>query len=188
MGGAIALTLRLSETEEFRGSCWTNILPRGLLSAPFYSPSQSLESSRAWLESLKSNREEDPALEEIWGYHRLCAPHDYGIIAVDYVTSSFLSLQGYTIPNRFISLGEPEDEEKWRELESLGVLTDIGWDGASPPEGWRRASLALPFKDVIVGDLNSMTYDVVEWVDSRLGLSAEEAEAWRSFIEERCDG
>ena len=50
MGGIIGLTTRFSDGSGYRGSCWTNTLPEGLFSAPFYFPDQSEQHTREWHE------------------------------------------------------------------------------------------------------------------------------------------
>lgn len=98
MGGIVAVTIRFSEGEEWRGSCWTNILPEGLFDWPFYVPDKSEGHTRTWLDKLLSNRKEDPELEKIWGEWNKLAPIEYGIIVIDYKKNGFLSLNGYTNP------------------------------------------------------------------------------------------
>lgn len=125
MGGTVALTIRTSETECYRGSCWTNVLSEGLFAADFY---RDLDTSRnytkTWLAQLLAYRAEDADLEDRWGGHNLLAPIGYGIVLVDYVTNTFISAQGYTNPGAlFVFTGFPNPRHV--ALAAAGLLTHV---------------------------------------------------------------
>jgi hypothetical protein len=184
MGGSVALTIRISETKEYRGSCWTNILPYGLWAAPFYA---DLDTSRrhaeSWLDKLLAHREADPELEDLWGGHDKLAPLGYGLVLVDYVSSTLISTQGYAWPDRIIRFGpppscserdrDPDLNEKWAALEAAGLL------GASEDHGdMVIRQIKLPFETVIVGNESAITPSLEERCDGLFGLSADERSAW----------
>lgn len=182
MGGKVALTVRASETEEYRGSCWTNLLPLGLFAPDFY---VDLESSRrhawAWVQELLEHRRLTPSLERMWGGHGMCAPVGYGIVLVDYVTSTLVSAQGYSFPNRaFVLRNEAGDDRgRWDRLGALGLLQDVARDAEF---GWQSARISLPFSTARVSDVDSIDVDMVDMVRRTVGLSDEEGAVWTSWI------
>lgn len=190
MGGTVSLTLRFSKDEQFRGGCWTNILPNGLFDSPFYDPDLSvgIAHSRQWLSSLLEARRTDPEVGDMWNGIGMCAPYGYGIVIVDYVTSLFISIQGYTDPTKIVTFGDddPYNLDKWRDLQLLGVLQEQAWDPPNPPARWKVARLTLPFNTTIVGDEGLLSQEIVDLVDRSLGLSGEERAYWESFIREWC--
>jgi len=185
MGGSIALTIRFASGDEYRGSCWTNVLPEGLWAAPVYLNTESSKAhTRTWLSNLLKHRQEDPDLEEIWGGHNLLAPLQYGLILIDYVTDTLISANGYSSPDWMIDWKrdyDPGETEKWNTLSAAGLLKFPGpWpDGEfSKP----NAYITMPFKNVICVDANEINEAMMQWCDENFGLSAEEKEEWRSFI------
>lgn len=184
MGGIIALTIRISPEQVYRGSCWTNILPEGLWAAPFY---VDLDVSRAhaktWLETLLARRRADPELEEMWGGHNMLAPLGYGIVIIDYVTSTLVSDQGYSSVDEMYSHGhDPDKEEKWTALEKAGLLIPSKRDY---PNHWKAAGIKLPFANVVVGDGDKINETLMNWCISNFGLSDEEVAEWLRYMKER---
>lgn len=182
MGGIVGLTIRFSPEHEYRGSCWTNVLPDGLWAADFYIDADtSKRHAQTWLDQLLAHRRANPTIEELWGGHNMLAPVEYGIVLVDYVTSTLLSAQGYSAPDwliRFESEGFEERRDKWDALQRAGLLTEPGpW----PEERWRSAWVKLPFKDVRCGDIDAIPA-ALTWVSENFTLSAEEKAAWEKFI------
>lgn len=74
MGGTVALTIRFSDGEEYRGACWTNILPTGLFSADFFFKEKSEAHTKAWLKNLLDYRENNPEIKKIYGSWNKLAP------------------------------------------------------------------------------------------------------------------
>lgn len=184
MGGRVALTIRASETEQYRGSCHTNVLPFGLFDPRFY---VDLDSSRrhawSWIQMILESRRLSPALNEMWGGHDLCAPEGYGIVVVDYVTSTLVSAQGYSSPNRIHVFSQhPADEyrQRWNAMESLGLLVEEDREAYD----WQSASIRLPFSTSRIGDVDQIDQDMVDMVDRTVGISDEERASWASWISE----
>lgn len=188
MGGKVALTIRTSEVEQWRGSCHTNLLPYGLFAPEFYvDPDTSRRHVRSWLELLLSNRRECPELERMWGLHGMCAPVDYGIVVIDYVSHSFVSAQGYSYPH-LICLFEFEEAgsgklDKWRALEAAGLLLNVRKE---PDLGFRltEADIRMPFEHVQSAEEGLIDPAMVDWADRTLGLSDKERAAWGRWIDD----
>jgi len=180
MGGPIALTIRFDVGDEYRGSCWTNVLPEGLFDAPFYDPDKSKAHAKAWLKKLLARRSKSKDLEEMWGGHDMLAPLGYGLVVVDYVTSTLVSGQGYTSPNKAFYFGN-EMPDKWRKLDKKGLLVNQ----VHLIKDMHYADIVMPFKDVRRGDWDMLDEALMDETDKMLGLSLKEREAWREFIEER---
>lgn len=178
MGGIIGLTVRFSKDREYRGSCWTNVLPEGLFAAPFYI---DLDTSRkhveVWLKNILANREENPDVDEAWGEHRLLAPVEYGLVVVDYVTSTLVSCQGFSNPAMFNYWGS-DDDEKWSALEKAGLLLSIR-RGHRP--GLKKAGIKLPFQHTIFGMEDGCNGALEGWCEENFGLSDAERAAWSEW-------
>jgi len=184
MGGTVALTIRTSETECYRGSCWTNVLPEGLFAPDFY---RDLDTSRnhakAWLARLLAHRAADADLEDLWGGHGLLAPTGYGIVLVDYVTNTFVSAQCYTNPGAlFVFADSPSPRDV--ALADAGLLTRV----PTPPRQsamtlWR---ITLPFVNVQNGEPDEIiTPALMAWCETHFGLSDAERAAWDAWFAER---
>jgi len=181
MGGTVALTIRTSATECYRGSCWTNVLTEGLFAADFY---RDLDTSRnhakTWLAQLLAYRAEDTDLEDLWGGHNLLAPIGYGIVLVDYVTNTFISAQGYTNPGAlFVFTTSPSPRHA--ALAAAGLLTRVP---APPCQSdmtiWR---ITLPFAHVQNGEPDTIiTPALMAWCETNFGLSEAERVAWDSWF------
>lgn len=102
MGGVIAITIRYSDGEEWRSSCWTNILPGGLFSPQFFNRDMSKAERhvRRWQAVLVKRRAAEPVLEQMYGNWSKLAPVEYGQIVVDFKTRSVISGNGYSSVNR----------------------------------------------------------------------------------------
>lgn len=189
MGGKVALTVRASETEQWRGSCWTNLLPVGLFDLEFYSDHEaSRRHAWGWVQTLLGHRTEDPELEALWGSHGMCAPVDYGIVIVDYVSRSLVSAQSYTSPHR-MTLFEFERRaggakfSKWRALDAAGLLSNVT---EVPDIRMTHADVRIPaFEYVHVGDEDIIDQAMADWAHATLTLSEEEAGVWRAWIDRR---
>lgn len=98
MGGVIAITIRYSDGEEWRSSCWTNILPDGLFTPAFFSkdPDRAERHVRRWQKRLVDHRAAEPVLEQMYGNWNKLAPLEYGQIVVDFKTKSVISGNGYS--------------------------------------------------------------------------------------------
>lgn len=203
MGGSIALTIRFSLEKTYRGSCWTNTLPDGLWTASFY---VDLDTSRKhaeqWLDRLLENRRQDPALEELWGGHNMLAPLEYGLVVVDYVTSTIISTQGYSSPNWLINwashpkggktptrddlvaLALEDQVDKWKALDAAKLLVRPGpW----PEEIRESAYVKLPFAHEIIGDVNKIDATLQAWCETNFGLSDAERAEWAAWFTEHDD-
>lgn len=181
MGGSIALSIRFTDDDMYRGSCHTNVLPEGLWAPEFYI---DLDTSRAhskkWLDQILAARRDDPEIEAMWGGWNKLAPLSYGIVIVDYVTSTLVSAQGYSSPDWIIKDHKPE---KWAALEKAGLLGET-WDTRYPRENRR---ITLPFKDVRISDVDGVTEDMLMWAHNTFVITAHERIEWLVFIEERDD-
>lgn len=183
MGGIIGLTIRFSKEHEYRGSCWTNVLPEGLWAAPFYIDlDTSRAHTKAWLERLLKNRADNPEINDLWGGHDMLAPVEYGLVVVDYVTSTLMSAQGYSSPNWMARFDhDPDKVEKWEALERAGLLGDpMPWSDKfpQPPSRW----IKLPFANVVCGDVDKVDATLQQWCEDALGLSDRERTAWAEYI------
>ena len=181
MGGIVGLTVRFSEAETYRGSCHTNVLPEGLFAAPFYVDlDASREHVRVWLKMILDNRKDNPEVEELWGGHNMLAPVEYGLVIVDYVTSTLVACNGYSNPTIIYAYpGRDEDEdkhEKWCALESAGLLTELP---ATP--SWRKARVKLPFEVFIHGSRDACDRSLQAWCEKNFGLSDGERAAWAEW-------
>lgn len=197
MGGRIAITVRASETEQWRGSCWTNILPLGLFTAEFYADiERSRRHSWAWVQGLWERRAAEPGLEGMWGGHGMLAPTGYGIVVVDYVSRSLVSAQGYCSADSIILFGddsftfEADLRAKWDALEAMDLLTRKPWpgsdaDGPAWPSGWRCADIRLPFEHVRAGHEDLIDTAMLDWAEKTLGLSDDERACWSAWLGER---
>jgi hypothetical protein len=122
MGGIIALTIRESSGKEWRGSCWTNVLPNGLFAAPFYNKRTSQRHVKKWLSELLAHRKSNPKLEELWGDWNMLAPVEYGVVVIDYKDNFLISAQGYNSPHSMhIS---DMDTEKFVKLYPMGIISN----------------------------------------------------------------
>lgn len=187
MGGTIGLTVRVAPGKEYRGSCWTNVLPTGLWAAPFYDPDKSAEHAWAWVQQLLEHRAQVPNLERMYGDHNLLAPISYGIVVVDYVTGTLISAQGYSAPDWIIRW--PHDEEgceKWDALEAAGRLGDpVPWWSKRDDAPYEARYIKLPFKNVLIKDVDGITPVLMKALDEEMGLSDAERAGWEEFIKER---
>lgn len=184
MGGTIGLTIRVAPGKEYRGSCWTNVLPTGLWAAPFYDPDKSAEHAWSWVQQLLAHRATEPVLEQLWGDHNMLAPIQYGIVVIDYVTSTLISAQGYSSPDWMTRWPHDEDCcEKWDALEKAGLLGDcvpFFSDALQHPTRY----IKMPFKHVLVKDVDGITPTLMKAIDEEMGLSDAERAAWEEFIKE----
>lgn len=98
MGGIVGLTFRWPDGTQWRGSCWTNVLPDGLFAPPFFVRRASEGHARRWLANILKNRDEAPEIGKLWGSSPLLAPVEYGLVVVDFKTKTVLSHQGYSNP------------------------------------------------------------------------------------------
>lgn len=181
MGGSVALTIRFSPEKQYRGSCWTNVLPEGLWAAPFYIDlDTSRKHTEQWLENLLEHRRRDPELEEMWGGHDTLAPLGYGLVIIDYVTSTLISAQGYSSPDWMIRFDDPDKLEKWDALEKAGLLGES-------PSFWRRPpearNIKMPFADVRCTDVDKIDTAMQQWCEENFGLSDAERAVWKEFME-----
>lgn len=185
MGGIIALTIRISATQQYRGSCHTNVLPVGLWAAPFY---VDLDTSKAhtwtWLQAILENRRQDPALEEIWGGHDMLAPLGYGIVVIDYVTNTFISAQGYSDPAIAFRWGHDSlHVDKWDALNEAGLLEEdpaLALYGADA----RARRIKMPFATVGRGGMDAIDDNMQKWAEDNFGLSDQEKAEWQAFMHE----
>lgn len=183
MGGIIGLTIRKADGTEYRGSCHTNILPYGLWAAPFYVPETSEAHAWAFLQTLLENRRQNPEVEAVWGGHNMLAPIEYGIVIIDYKTSTLVSAQGYSSPHHIFGRHreDPDVNEKWVGLEKAGLL------GASVgPSGWEMTEIRLPFTHTKISDVDAFdTDDLQRWCEENFDLSDKEKAEWLAFVADR---
>jgi hypothetical protein len=184
VGGIIGLTVRFEKGREYRGSCHTNVLPEGMWAPAFYI---DLDSSKrhvdTWLQTILDNRKKDPDLEEMWGGHDMLAPIEYGLVVVDYVTSTMISLQGYSGPDWII---KSHKEEKWAALEAAGLLTTDGrmrLDGM--PAHWEARNIKMPFANLVIADVDEITDKTQTWCEENFGLTDAERAEWAAWFKAR---
>jgi len=125
MGGFIALTVRYSDGQEYRGSCWTNVLPEGLFSHEFYFKETSEAHARKWLDRIIKNRKKNKGLEEMWGGWNKLAPESYGIVLVDYKTGTLIAGNGYTDVQKIHTFPDPAKIGKFIRLHEAGLLAKV---------------------------------------------------------------
>lgn len=185
MGGIIGLTIRLELGCEWRGSCWTNVLPEGLFAAPFYVDlDSSKQHTSAWLEKLVARRKTDPELEEVWGGWDKLAPIEYGLVVVDYVTNTLVSCQGYSgVDYVYCHEYNTDKMEKYDALEKAGLL--IVPSRRDFPAHWKAADIKLPFANTIIGDYDRCDEILYGWCDRHFTLTDEERDAWMEWFAAR---
>lgn len=195
MGGSVALTIRFSSEQhgsppgllargEYRGSCHTNVLPDGLWDVPFY---VDLDTSRkhaeTWLDAILENRRANPEAEAMWGKHNMLAPIGYGIVIIDYVTSTLISAQGYSSPARV----GVYDRAKFAAIRRAG-LVDQSRDARHMIVGdtsrVRSYDIKMPFSTVRCGLENTINAEMQAWAEEHFGLSDAERDAWQKYIVE----
>lgn len=189
MGGLIALTLRFSDGTEYRGSCHTNVLPYGLGDVPFYVKDKSEAHTKAWIEIILNHRKRMPEVETLWGGHKMLAPASYGILIVDYKTSSLVSMQGYTQLSRIFKFDHDDDSvNKWKALEVARLLEKNSlplYEAGTLM--FDTAAIKMPFDFILEVDPeipfdNSDDFTAVyKWVGEHFTLSDAERAAWSEF-------
>lgn len=185
MGGIIALTVRWAPGDEYRGSCWTNILPEGLWDTPFYIDlDTSKRHTKTWVQSVVENRRLKPGLEEMWGGHNMLAPLGYGLVVVDYVTSTLIAANGYSHPDHMMRWKHDADKiAKWDALSAAGLLVQPGpWGVREDPP---NAYIKSPFQTNTNCDTNEINGAMMRWADDNFGLSDAEKAAWATWFKER---
>lgn len=189
MGGDVALTIRFTPERQWRGVTTTNVLG-SLWDAPFYGTLEECQAHvEAWLKGILERRLENPALQEYDKYVQ-CAPDDYGLVVIDFVSSTIMSAQGYTSLTRIsrVCVGQPsrpvdtlDNQEKWDALSAMGaVLETIRY----PEIDWEVSKLRLPFATVIDGYEDLISEETLKWADDTLGLSDAEKATWREYIKD----
>lgn len=184
MGGTIALTIRFETGREWRDSCWTNTLPEGLFAAPFFiDPDSSKRHVDEWLKKLVARRKTNPELEEIWGGWNMLAPVEYGLVIVDYVTSTIVSCQGYCGVDYVYSVEhDPDKQAKYDALEKAGLLIIPG--KRNFPAHWKAADIKLPFANSILGDVSECNEVLLEWCERHFAMTDDERAVWSEWLEE----
>lgn len=184
MGGRVGLTVRFSAEDCYRGSCHTNVLPEGLAAAPFYVDLDASKAHvKAWLTMILEHRRKDPEVEAMWGGHDRLAPTGYGLVLVDYVTSTLISAQGYTNLTSVYAFGAVRNA-KWRALSKAKLLYDRKVHGLKPAGRDDRMftwKVKLPFAHVISGDETTITPDTMAWCQDHIGLTAAEVAVWQAW-------
>jgi len=127
MGGIIALTVRYSDGEELRTSCWTNILPKGLFSWKFFvGPKEGEKHVREFMDMTLERRRQEPEIEKIWGHWNKLAPVEYGQIIVDFQKKKVIHSQGYTgLDNDHVVSFDHPSMEKFLELYARKLVGRI---------------------------------------------------------------
>lgn len=178
MGGIVALTVRFSDGEEWRGACGTWRLPCSLFAAPFYDPKTSEAHTRAWLHALDAE----------WGpsrpadsQHDLLAPFDYGIVIIDYAKKFLVNAQGYYDVDRTFVYGDHssptfrEYYEKWSALKRAGRLYHF-----EKSNDGEMARIKLPLSLAACWD--GLNVDLYKKIAARFVLSPAERATWRKWI------
>jgi hypothetical protein len=125
MGGIIAVTIRYSNGEELRESCWTNILPKGLFNWKFWVEEESEEHTRKFMGEVLENRKKDRDIDSLWGRWHKLAPVEYGQIIVDYQKKAVVHSQGYCgMESDHVVAYDHESMEKFLELYARGLVTE----------------------------------------------------------------
>lgn len=123
MGGIVALTIRFEEGREWRGSCWTNVLPHGLFVPEFFASDADVSRRHVekWIAAIDEHRAAEPEVAEVWGWHKLLAPVEYGLVVVDFVSRTLISHQGYTDPVNRFAYSESSAREKPAAFQAVGA-------------------------------------------------------------------
>jgi hypothetical protein len=196
MGGVIGVTIRYSDSSEWRGSCWTNVLPVGLFGADFYDEATSEEHVKSWQTNLVKHRKADKSgdLEKLWGGHHMLAPLEYGIIVIDFRTKQVISAQGYSavqfrLPSDIMDpeyayqfrkdLKLPFDRSKlnpdWQRFDAWTQHGHGAWATFGPHTFWRfDETLEYPTE-----------FTKAKIMGLGFELSVAEKRAWAKFIRER---
>lgn len=192
MGGLVALTLRFNYPlsngmTEYRGSCWTNVLPDGLFDAPFYDPATSEAHAWGWIEEILANRAEEPEADDLWGSWGKLAPIDYGIVVVDYVSKSAFSFQNYcslTGMHRF----DWDNGRKWRKLKRQGLLRKEKRIRLRRGKMYvAKINASKVFSTVECADQTDITRKLQDKLSSLFPLTADEQAAWDEWFAEQAE-
>lgn len=189
MGGIVGLTVRVDAEREYRGSCWTNTLPVGLFAVDFYHKDRSAAHTWAWVQKLLENRRHDPRIEAVWGGHNMLAPIEYGIVVVDYVTSTFVTAQGYSSGTSvwYADACDPDLDEgrttKWAELNAAGLLSNVRTFGSNRLRQ-HVADVRTPFDTVISGDRDIITPELLTRLGAIFTLTEAERACWATWFAE----
>ena len=158
MGGIIGLTIRFSDGEEYRGSCWTNVTPTGLFSHEFYDPKTSETHVRWWLKRILDNRKKDKEVEDIWGGWNMLAPVEYGLMLLDYKTKTMIAGNGYTDPCGIMAFPHnPAQVGKFIRLYEAGLLSNFRFEREDKPASEERV------KEYVTNVSDYVVYDGNEW-------------------------
>lgn len=123
MGGIIAVTIRYSNGEELRESCWTNILPKGLFGWKFWVKDESEKHTREFWANILESRKKDKDLDKLWGRWKKLTPVEYGQIIVDYQKKMIVQSQGYTaVEGDHVVSFDHGSMEKFLELHARGLV------------------------------------------------------------------
>lgn len=126
MGGIVALTIRWSNGEELRESCWTNILPKGLFGWKFFVKEESEKYAREFMTQILENRKKNKDAEELWGGWNKLAPVEYGQIIIDYMKKKVVHFQGYTgVDSDHVVGFDHGSMEKFLELHDRGLVMEL---------------------------------------------------------------
>ncbi len=115
----------------------------------------------------------------MWGGHDECAPLGYGIVIIDYVTSTLISAQGYAAPDKIDSV----DKARWKAFEAAGLILNPQPMSASMP--YMYGKIKLPFSDVRIGRESAITPEIQAWAEENIGLSVAERSTWLEYIRNR---
>lgn len=182
MGGIIGLTIRFLDRTEWRGSCWTNVLPEGLFAPRFYSKEHSEHHTKGWLNQILKARKYDPSLEALWGNHPHLAPVEYGLVVVDYQTDTVLSHQGY---NSVISRYFDSD---WGGLspKDFAPYCELIPDPRRPDREGDSMFFRLVKSFWGFDEAPGVTEGTLQKVKSLgLKLSPQERKLWKAYLKER---
>jgi hypothetical protein len=139
MGGALALTIRLEDGTQYRMNQWTNSMPGILHASDFLdgtpqgidgAVSHWLEMKADWEAHRGDKAYEHPMTPAYGPYPYGLKPSEYGLVVVDFVSKTILSLQGYSNLERAMLVrqvyGVHANESSPHKVEELAELVDAG--------------------------------------------------------------
>jgi hypothetical protein len=188
VGGQVALTIRFSDGEEWRGSTHTAQLCEGIFGAAFYTRDSETH-ARTWLTKLLARR--GPAEADL-AAHMFLAPVEYGLIVVDYLSSTVYSDQGYYRPTHAFRIpncyqceyhgGCCPTDARFDALQAAGLLY-----GGKRSESLEDAQIDTSTFATFLAEDGQIDRDAFDWIRSLFEISFEEATIWRAWIGRRSD-
>lgn len=193
MGGNLAVTLITEEGTTYKMDRWTNTFPNFVNNMKLVRKEKEHVQNylEAWLEMKEDWEKNGPKgpfefeMTNMYFPHAGMAPSQYGLVVIDMQKNKIYSHQGYSSPGRTQRFAnghfDEEDQKNLDEFEKenrVSVLYDLGKD-------IQVVSLDLsPFEVTIFKETKEEALRCMELLDTEYGLSKEEKETWKEFIED----